>query len=172
MTDINTFLKGGTKVPSANLKEVGNKVVGTITELDVTQARKFGTQDLDFWEDGKPKEQLVVTLQTDERDPTIEEDDGRRRIYALQPSELLRTIAAASVDKGTPLAVGGRLAVIHTGTKPHEKPGFNPIKLYDAAYDPPAQSAAADLMAGANSPTNGGAAAEPVPVGQSAAGLL
>lgn len=161
--DPNEFLQGGTKVPSAKFLAVGDHIVGDVVQVDVGQARKFGTNDLDTWDDGRPKMQLVVTLQTDLRDSTVEGDDGRRRIFALQPSEMLRAIAAVTVEDGKPLAVGGRLAVQWVGERPHEKPGFNAVKLYKAAYSPAAANAAADLLAGANGQPAAAAAAPAAP---------
>lgn len=150
--DPNEFLKGGSKVPSAKFDAVGDHIVGDVVGVDVGQARKFGSNDLDTWDDGRPKMNLIVTLQTELRDPNVEGDDGRRRIFALQPSEMLRAIAAVTVEDGKQLAIGGRLAVQWIGERPHEKAGFNPVKLYKAAYSAPTANAAADLLAGAAQP--------------------
>lgn len=161
MTDINSFIHGGAKVPSAKFEAIGDKVVGTVTGFDVSQTRDFKTNDPEFWPDGKPKEQLVITLQTDERDSSIDDDDGLRRVFAKKPGNLLTAIADALTEAKAEIAIGGRLAVVFTGQKPHENPKFNPIKEYKAAYEPPAQGQANDLLAGVGSATQQAPATDP-----------
>ncbi|MGI9136403.1 MAG: hypothetical protein ACR2JS_04985, partial [Candidatus Nanopelagicales bacterium] len=46
----------------------GTTYTGVITEVATRQARKFESTDLDFWDDGTPKMQAVITLATDYRD--------------------------------------------------------------------------------------------------------
>lgn len=150
-TDVNDLLAAGAKVPGAKFEKVGDSVAGTIVSAEARQCMKFGTTDPDFWPQGDPKMQVVVTLQTDERDATIEDDDGQRRLHAKKPGAMLTAIVAALA--GQRLEVGGRLAVQFTGETPSAK--GNPQKLYAAAYQPPAANAAADLLAGEAQQTNG-----------------
>jgi hypothetical protein len=162
MSDVMDFINGGgTKTPSATFKAVGDAVVGTILDFAVQQSRDFKTNDPEWWDDAKtePKRQLVITLQTEERDASIADDDGRRRVFAKKPGNLLQAISDALAASGSKIAEGGRLAVRFTGEKPHENPRFSAIKEYAAAYEPPAVTAADDLLNGNNGTP---AQAEPV----------
>src|SRR5690606_40400870 len=99
----------GESVPSAKFPAIGATVSGTICEPPVVQQqRDYTTGELKFWSDGNPMMQLVVTLQTGERDPGIVDDDGRRRVYVR--GQLKRAVQRAVKTAGAPgLAVGGQL---------------------------------------------------------------
>ena len=45
---------------------------------EVQPQREIDTGKPKYWEDGTPRQQIVVHLQTDQRDPDIEDDDGIR----------------------------------------------------------------------------------------------
>jgi hypothetical protein len=143
--DVNDLLAGGQKVPGAKFDNVGDSVAGTIVSAEARQTTDIKTGAPEFWPQGDPKLQVVVTLQTDQRDPSIEDDDGQRRLFAKKPGAMLSAIVEAL--GGQRLEVGGRLAVKFTGTEPSSTAGFSPKKLYAAAYQPPAANQAADLLA-------------------------
>lgn len=175
--DPNDFINSAQSVPGAKFDTVGDTVKGTVVDVDVRQCTKFGTTEPEFWDNGDPKEQLVITLQTDLSDGGAD-DDGKRRIYAPKPSNMLQAIGKALKDAGAKvgqgsakLDVGGTLAVRFTGQRPHEKPGFNPIKEYAAAYAPPANSAA-DALLGSSGEQAENPAPQPVAVGASASADL
>lgn len=180
--DPNEWMKGGTKVPSQKWNAIGDKVVGEIVEVLVQQCRDFTTNELEWWdkEQKEPKEQLIVTLATEQRDPAIENDDGHRRIYARKPSSMLEAIAKVSLAKGLQLQAGGRLGVVFVAEKPHENPRFNAIKQFDAAYEAPAPGVAdvANLLGNSTAQAPAPEAAAPAPTTDpqpavaSAAGLL
>jgi hypothetical protein len=142
--DVNDLLAGGTKVPGARFENVGDAVVGTIVSAEARQCTDMQGKP-EVWPQGDPKMQVVITLQTDERDTSIEDDDGQRRLFAKKPGAMLSAIVEAL--GGQRLEVGGRLAVKFTGTEPSSTAGFSPKKLYAAAYQPPAANQAADLLA-------------------------
>jgi hypothetical protein len=135
MTDANGLIMRGT-VPSATFHDVGATHEGVITNLDVMQARKFGTTDLDYWPDGSAKMQAVVTIKTQERDPEIENDNGMRNLYVS--SKGMREAIAAAVKKAGAegLAVGGTLGVKYTRDGERGK-SPQPPKVYGAKYEPP-----------------------------------
>lgn len=115
---------------------------GRIISFEKQQQR-----DLDgnkkFWEDGEPMWQLVFTIDTGEIDPSIEGDDGLRKIYAkAQMLGAIREAIKKSGHRGE--IVGGMLAVKYTGDGEATKRGFNPPKLYAAFFKAPTQ---ADLVA-------------------------
>lgn len=146
------FFEGqGEKVASFKFQGIGDVVVGTILDQFKTQQTKFGTGDKLFFDDGTPRMQLNVTLQTDlrnwdkvtkpledENDKPLpaSEDDGKRRIFIK--SDMQSAIGKAIKAAGAPgLRNGGKLAVKMTGTKDVGK--GNPMSLYEARYQPPAE---------------------------------
>lgn len=133
--DANQFLLSS-GVPSAKFPHVGATVKGTVLDFRVEQARDFDTKTLRTWDDGNPVMQLVVTLQTDERDPDKEADDGSRALYAL--GQMLKAVRDAVRPHGG-LAQGGTLAVRYTGDGEPSRRGLNPPKQYRAEYHPPAR---------------------------------
>lgn len=101
------------------------------------QQTKFGTQDPDYWPNGDPKMQIVVELDTDERDPNESNDDGARTLY-VSSGVMKRAIADAMLKAGADdIEVGGILTVTYTGNDPQSKNPANPKKLYEAAYQKP-----------------------------------
>lgn len=138
------FLMGGGGAPSAAFPSIGTTLTGRVTEKpSVEQQRDISTGEKKFWNDGNPMMQLVVTLQTEQRDPSIEDDDGRRRLFVK--SQMKNAIADAVRAAGAKgLEVGGTLTVTFTHELPPKQRGFSPMKQYAAQYVPAAQ---AELMA-------------------------
>jgi hypothetical protein len=136
----NDFLMGGAGAPSAKFPTVGTSHGGRITEQPtVEQQRDFQTGNPKFWDDGNPMMQLVVTIQTDERDPSVENDNGRRRIFVK--GQLKTAIQEAVRSAGARgLEVGGHLTVTYTHNGEVKKAGFNPPKLFTAVYVPAANA--------------------------------
>lgn len=95
MTTLADQLAGGSRYIKWDELNVGASVTGTITAIDMRQARKYQSTDLDFWEDGKPKMQAVITLQTTLRDPSDPEDDGTRNVSINLWSGQKRALAEA-----------------------------------------------------------------------------
>lgn len=134
--DPTAFLMGGA-VPSAAFLKIGAYAEGTISEPPtISQQRDMTTNEPKVWENGDPMMQLVVTLQTEERDAKIEDDDGRRRIYIK--FNMKKAVADAVRKAGAKaLEVGGHLKVTYTGDGEATRRGFNPPKFYSAVYVPP-----------------------------------
>lgn len=135
--DPNDFLMGG-GVPSASFLRIGDGVQGTITEPPtLQQQRDFTSGEPKVWDNGDPMMQMVVTLQTDQYDEKIEDDDGRRRIYVK--NAMKKAVADAVRKAGAKkLDVGGVLSVRYTADGVPARKGVNPPKLYAAVYTPPA----------------------------------
>lgn len=139
-TDPNAFLMGG-GAKSAKFDTPGTTVTGTIAaEPEMKQQTEFGTGKLLFWDNGDPMMQLVVKLQTTERDPQVEDDDGIRALYikgGFKKPTLQKAVSDAVRAAGAKgLEVGGTLSVTYTGDGPKEGAGFPP-KYYSATYTPP-----------------------------------
>jgi len=103
------LMSGG--VPSVKFDTIGDTVIGTIVdEPKATQMNKYKTDEPAFWKSGDPMMQVIVTIQTDNRDPGDPTDDGRRRLY-ITP-RMMPPVREAIVKAGAKgLAIGGRIAV-------------------------------------------------------------
>lgn len=142
MSDANALIMGNS-VPSATFKQPGIEHKGIITALDTMQVRNFKTKLPETWDDGNPKMQAVITLRTDERDESIENDNGVRRLF-VGSKGMREAIAAAVKKSGAPgLAVGGKIGVKFTREAEGEN-GLNPSKVYAAKYEPPPAGAVDD----------------------------
>src|SRR5262245_30044715 len=139
----NDLIMGGGS-PSAKFPTVGTKIVGEVTATDTGQQRDYKSGELKTWPDGNPMMQAIITLQTDDRDPDITDDDGRRRLFVS--SRNMREAIKDAVTKANArvIEIGGKLAVQYTGDGEATGAG-NPPKLYVAQYKKPeAQAVTAD----------------------------
>jgi hypothetical protein len=132
------FLMGGGGAPTAKFAAPGASVGGRITEKPtVEQQRDISTGEKKFWSDGNPMMQLVVTVQTNERDPEVEDDDGKRRIFVKGQMKQAVADAVRAVG-GRGLEPGGTLTVTYSHDGEVKQRGFNPPKQYRAQYVPAA----------------------------------
>ncbi|TDE20855.1 hypothetical protein E1295_47015, partial [Nonomuraea mesophila] len=150
--DANDFLMGG-GIPSGHAvfdkAPHGTALTGTVTATPtVEQQRDLDTGKLKFWDsDGKPMMQLVVTLQTDLRDPEMHDDSGLRKLYVKgNMLAAIRTAVRAAGAKG--LEPGGTLTVTYVSDGEQKKAGKNPPKIYTAVYVAPAAAAANAFVQG------------------------
>lgn len=146
MPTANEVLMGG-GIPAAKFEKPGDSVTGTIdAEPQARQQTDFTTGEPLTWPSGDPRMQVVVTLATGQRDPSVEDDDGLRAVYIKGKSltaavrEAIRKTGAKGLEKG------GRLTVIYTQDGPVEKRGLNPPKLYSASYTPPSAAAVSAVL--------------------------
>jgi hypothetical protein len=81
----------------------GTTYTGIITDVAMRQSRKYESTELDVWEDGTPKLQVVLTLATDYRDQAQQDDDGTRMIsinlWSGQKKALVAACKAAGVGE-------------------------------------------------------------------------
>jgi hypothetical protein len=154
--DPNDWLMGGGKTVGISWrnKPVGTSVTGTVCrESKMMQQKDPESDELLWWDDKQtqPKMQLVVYLQTAERDSSIEDDDGVRALYIKGKSltEGMREAVKKSGRKG--IEVGGTVTVTYVGEGQHTDPRkakvYNPPKLYRVEYRPPADSASTSFLA-------------------------
>lgn len=59
----------------------GARKGGRIVSLKVQQKTNYTTQKPDFWPSGDPKREIVIGVQTDDRDEDYENDTGVRGFY-------------------------------------------------------------------------------------------
>lgn len=126
-------LLAGSGSPSLSFKdvEVGHSYEGTITELRAVQVRNYeDPTKLEYWDDGKPKMQIEVTLQTDYADASDPDDDGKRRVFLF--GQKLRAAKEELAKKGfKTFEIGMGFKITLSGTKPSQNKRYNDVKLYD-----------------------------------------
>ena len=92
----------------------GTTYTGIITDVTMRQSRKYESTDLDTWDDGTPKMQVVLTLATDYRDQGQQDDDGTRMVsinlWSGQKKALVAACKAAGVAEPQ---VGQRFTATH-----------------------------------------------------------
>ena len=81
----------------------GTTYTGIITDVTMRQSRKYESTELDAWDDGTPKMQVVLTIATDYRDQAQQDDDGTRMIsinlWSGQKKALVAACKAAGVGE-------------------------------------------------------------------------
>jgi hypothetical protein len=141
-------LLGSKSVPSLSFKdvEVGTKFEGVITDLRTVQVRNYDDPNkLEYWDDGKPKLQIEVTLATEYIDATLDEDDGTRRVYLF--GQKLQAAKAEMKAKGIEkLEKGFKFAIEFVGTKPSSNKRYNDVKLYAIEVTPSKSNPAVDAL--------------------------
>jgi len=137
---VSDFLTGS-GVPSAKFPTIGTTVKGTVEAAEVTDQRDL-EGNVRTWDDGNPRKQVVITLVTDERDPEIDDDDGRRKVYAKGQMQV--ALREALKKAGARLEVGGTLAVKYESDGTASKAGYNAPKIYICQYKAPDKSIGAE----------------------------
>lgn len=132
-------LLGGGGAPSLSFKDatVGDSYEGTITDVRAVQVRNYeDPTKLEFWDDGKPKMQIEVTLSTSYADPSDPDDDGKRRVFLF--GQKLRAAKEELAKKGMKtIEIGSYFKITLTGTKPSQNKRYNDVKLYGIELSAP-----------------------------------
>lgn len=150
-TDFFDGIGSGAGAPTAVLKNVGDTVHGEIVEMFKRDYIPFGKTEPEKDDQGRTKQQLVVILQTNERnwanvvkvpkkDPSDanspekgpEEDDGKRAIYVPEGKNIQFAIGRAVQAAQAKFEVGGTLGVRIFNLKPTDK--GNALKEHQAVY--------------------------------------
>ena len=122
-------------VPSAKFPTPGTIVKGRIRGYEKAQQRDIDGNPK-CWDDGSPMWQVIFTLETSERDPEVDDDDGARKLYAkAQMLAAIRDAVRKTHHEGG--LVGGELAVKYQEDGPKTNPRFNAPKIYRAVFAPP-----------------------------------
>lgn len=159
------LLGGGGK--SVAFDNVGDSVTGTIESTEVRQQTDIQHGTPLTWDNGDPKMQLVVTLQTALRDPAIDNDDGKRNVYIKGSKKagtrsthdaVASAVRAAGADG---LKVGGTLTLQYVASEPSATRGFSDRKLWAAQYVPPSDQSGGFLGTQPQAVTPGGAGNNP-----------
>ena len=134
--DAAQYLAGG--APTMKFANLGDTIKGKVLHTEVNQQTDINKKPK-FWDDEgtRPMMQVVATLQTEERDPQVEGDDGCRRVFIKGDMErAVREVIAAAGWRGKPLE-GATLGIryVANGTPPRQ--GLNAPKLFKAFFEPP-----------------------------------
>ncbi|QJC22023.1 hypothetical protein [Arcanobacterium buesumense] len=106
---------------------VGETVGGTITNTKIQQVTDYTTSEPQFWPDGKPKEQLIVSITT----PEGVEGAAYIKLWGQQRTAMMDAIRQTGLDADHALAPGNKLWITFTGEEPNTKnPRLNATKLY------------------------------------------
>lgn len=128
---VDDLLSGGGS-PSLSFKDssVGDSYEGTIADLRAVQVRNYeDPTKLEYWDDGKPKMQIEITLSTKYADPSDPDDDGKRRVFLF--GQKLRAAKEELAKKGfKTFEVGMGFKITLSGTKPSQNKRYNDVKLY------------------------------------------
>jgi hypothetical protein len=122
---LDALLAGGGK--TAKFEKIGTSYSGTVISADIRQATNFDTGKPEFWEDGKPKQQVVIAIQTALREDS--EDDGIRSLYIKGWGDQRRALQAASKAAGGSPAPGDTFTATYVGDGEKPQRGFAP-KIY------------------------------------------
>jgi hypothetical protein len=132
---------GGGK--SANFLVKGVLLKGVLMEPPTEKVQTDLDGNEKTFADGKKRTQLVLKLQTEERDPEDENDTGVRWLYTKH--QMILAIRESLKEQGLKtLAVGGTLEIAWTGDQKAAKAGYHPTKLFQARWTPPPLSFMAD----------------------------
>lgn len=134
--DANNILNGP-RSTIVKFEKIGDSFTGILLGAEVTAVTN-PQGEVQFDKNGNEKKQIVYTLQGDTIDPEIEEDDGKRRVFAKWAIQkaISEHLAETGLSK-LGLQEGGRLTVTFTESKPSTTRGFNNTKLFTAEYTPP-----------------------------------
>ena len=165
----NDLLAGGAK--TIKFDSIGETITGIIQSVTTRQVTTFGSGQPEFWDDGNPKMQIVITIQSDDL------EDGEGSFYAKawgsDKQALAAGIAAAGLTADQALAPGNQITITHTELRPHKNPAFNASKIYSfdfvakaspgvtAALSTPTPTAPAATPAQAPAPAPAPAPAQP-----------
>lgn len=129
----------GSGARTGKLEEIGDVLRGVVISAELRQARDDDGKP-DFWDDGSPKQQVVILLQTDldeGEDENGKADDGKRAFYVKwwgeQKKAFLAAIRVAEVDD---LYAGDKFAVKYIGDGEKAKKTWSAPKLLKFKVEP------------------------------------
>ena len=169
---------GGAKSFFTGDSQPGEMVEGEIVSIEVTQVNVFGKKQPDYWQNGDPKQQIHIVLQT-QLPPVDSDDDGRRSLWVKGWGAHLKALRDAAKKAGVDEPhIGDRMRAKFMGFGERGKASQLP-KVYEYTIIPASQAAVSNLMGGgasstpapvqSQSPTPATSASTPVPQVQSPA---
>lgn len=117
------FLGGGASFPAVKFTEVGDKIVGVVTNVKKLEDRD-PSGEVKTWPNGDPKHVFVFDIDTDE---------GTQALWVR--GNMVKAVKEAAYAAGVKAMVGATIAVQFTGLGEAKK-GMNAPKLYKAQVKP------------------------------------
>ncbi|EPH17539.1 hypothetical protein HMPREF1484_00224 [Dermabacter sp. HFH0086] len=145
LASIDQLLAGGGK--TAKFETVGETHAGEIVSIDTRQVNDYETGTPEFWQDGRPKQQIVVTFDTGKQEGP--DDDGHRNLYIKGWGDQLRAFRDAARRLGRNPQVGDRITATYVADGEKKNPRFNAPKLYQYDIEPGTPGLSAMLNDGA-----------------------
>lgn len=137
--------------PAVKFEAIGDTAVGTIISVKREQQRDFDTGVGLTWDNGDPRLQTVIGLDTADGEVTLYAKGGKVTVGSGEGLTLEAAIVAAVRKAGaSSIDPGAKLAVKHTGMSKPPKAGLNPTRLFVAQYEAPTKGSVAiddDLFA-------------------------
>jgi hypothetical protein len=142
---------GGAPLFFNKYSPVGATITGTVIESAPQQNRDYEDNSAKFWDDGSPQMMLVVTLQTNLRDQTIEDDDGKRRLFLRWWGTDQRNLKEAIQRTGDKfLRNGSTLTATFAGLGEQKDRKLNPPRVFEFIYEPPPSATEAMMTKASN----------------------
>jgi hypothetical protein len=137
-----------TRGPAAKFEHLGDKYIGKIKSVTRQQQRDFDTGKGMVWDNGDPRLQLVITLDTADGDVVLYAKGGKFDAVEGEGATMEVAIVAAVQAAGAEsIDPGAELAVAYTGRGKPIRTGAQGAKLFVAAYKVPQPNVAvADLF--------------------------
>ncbi len=139
--DFDSLLLGRSGPPAAKFGGHGDFVEGSLVGKDTQHKSKYNPnpnaeKELLYFKSGDPILELILTLQTDKVDPSIEGDKGLRRVFV--PFQMQQALQKAVADAGIKrtLPLGSRIKITYTHDVPSSG-GGSPRKEYSVVVVPP-----------------------------------
>lgn len=159
MSDLKQLMEDSKGLPAAFRKThpVGTVWRGAVTKV-IVRTQRDDDGNLKAWDDGNPVQEVVIAIQTDQRDPERKNDDGIRGIYIKWWGEQKKAFREAMEEAGVDdVEIGGQFAAQFAGLGPQPRdPKLSPPKLMKFAYKPP--TGLGGLLSGDDAATGNGAA--------------
>ncbi|KAA8832590.1 helix-turn-helix domain-containing protein [Bifidobacterium tissieri] len=162
LSSIETLLGGNSAKSFFNANsQPGATVTGVIEKIDVAQVNNFQTKQPDYWPDGKPKEQFHIIIQTTLRDPSIEDDDGRRSLWVKGWGEQRKALLHACQKAGVKAPkTGDTITMTYKGLG-QQGNAPQPPKIYEFTLQPAAAAKVETMLNAGATPASASMPGQP-----------
>ena len=132
-------LRSGTRWWGGKGVGVGDQISGLVISAGKEQQRDFDSGAAMEWDDGSPRLESVVVMETDLRDPESEDDDGKRALHLRGGNYEIAEGSGTAGEKalleaiqkaGIRCEAGVKLTAKITGMAKPTGRGRNPAKLW------------------------------------------
>lgn len=137
-SELDRLLTGGTK--SFKFANVGDTVQGEIVDISIRQATDFRTRAPLTWDDGNPKQQILITIAAGIIDPAVQDDTGDRTVYIKAWGQNMKAFRLAVQKLGRKPVAGDFMRAVFVGETVNQA-GMNPTKNIEYTFAPAQQQA-------------------------------